>query len=161
GFLVLRWLTDRPAKAHWLNTDERVWLANRMSREDSGREQRHLGEAMRHPRVWLLCALYFTVAVGSNGMGFYLPKILNERFERPGELKLGILSAIPSLLAVVAMIVVSRHSDRTGERRWHVAGSAFLAAIGWTLGAAAQSPWLLLAGMCLASIGMMCMIPCY
>ena len=34
----------------------------------------------------------------------------------------GLLSAIPYLATVVAMVLVGMHSDRTGERRWHLAG---------------------------------------
>jgi MFS family permease len=161
GFVVLGYLSDRPEHAAWLEQEERDWLVERMCKEDSGREQRHLREAMTHPRVWLLCALYFTVAVGSNGMGFYLPKILSGSFTRADKLELGLLAAIPSLLAVLVMVPLSWHSDRSGERRWHVALPALIAACGWTLAATVDSPWLVLGGLCVAQIGMFCMIPCF
>jgi MFS family permease len=161
GFLVLRYLTDQPAHADWLAGDERAWLATRMRTEDSGRESHHLSQAMKHPRVWLLCALYSTVAVGSNGLGFYLPKILAGSFDNASKFQIGLLAAIPSLLAVITMVPYSRHSDRAGERRWHVAIAALAAAAGWMIGAAAASPWLVLAGMCVAQVGMFCMIPCF
>jgi sugar phosphate permease len=161
GFLVWRRLTDRPEQASWLNPDERAWLVQRMSKEDSGREQRHLGAAMKHPRVWMLCAVYFTVAVGSNGMGFYLPKILAGTFTHVSKFELGLLAAVPYVLAIAAMIPVSWHSDRTGERRWHVAASAFVAAIGWITAASVSSPWLIHLGLCIAAAGMFSMIPCF
>jgi ACS family tartrate transporter-like MFS transporter len=53
------------------------------------------------------------------------------------------------------------NSDRTGERRWHVCFSAFLAASGWLLAAKAAEPWLNLTGLCLAQTGMMSMLPCF
>jgi ACS family tartrate transporter-like MFS transporter len=161
GFLVLRWLTDRPEQASWLNSDERAWLVERMSKEDSGREQRHLGQAMKHPRVWLLCAVYFTVAVGSNGMGFYLPKILRETFTYANKFELGLLAALPYALAIAAMVPFSWHSDRTGERRGHVAVAAFVAAVGWGMAASFRSPWLIHLGLCIAAVGMFSMIPCF
>jgi nitrate/nitrite transporter NarK len=37
---------------------------------------------------------------------------------------------IPWGVAAVAMVLVGSHSDRTGERRWHVAGSLLVAAVG-------------------------------
>jgi ACS family tartrate transporter-like MFS transporter len=50
---------------------------------------------------------------------------------------IGVLSAIPYLATAVAMVVVGTHSDRTGERKWHLAGSAFVGALG--VGGAAYS----------------------
>ena len=41
----------------------------------------------------------------------------------------GLLSAIPYVLGAVGMVAAGRHSDRTGERRWHI---AIPAAIGGT-----------------------------
>ena len=62
------------------------------------------------------------------------------------------------------MIVIGIHSDRTGERRGHVAFSATLGALGWLLawiGWSASSPWLALAGFCIAQAGMMSMLPTF
>ena len=47
------------------------------------------------------------------------------------------LSAIPYLVTVVAMVAGGRSSDRTRDRKWHLAGSAFAWAI--RLGCAAYS----------------------
>ena len=61
------------------------------------------------------------------------------------------------------MILIGRNSDRTGERRWHIACSAFAAALGWLLIVLAcrsstilslNSRWFLLAGMALTLTGM-------
>src|SRR5262249_29457841 len=62
GFVVWFWLTDRPEHAHWLESAERDWLVARMSHEDKRRPERHLGQALKLPGVWLLCFVYFTVA---------------------------------------------------------------------------------------------------
>src|SRR5262249_15735634 len=40
------------------------------------------------------------------------------------DFEVGLLSAIPYAVAALAMVAVGRHSDRTGERRWHIALSA-------------------------------------
>jgi ACS family tartrate transporter-like MFS transporter len=68
--------------------------------------------------------------------------------------QIGFLSAIPYILSVISMVLSSIHSDRTGERRWHVAVPAFAAAIGWGLSAYFQTPWLVLASLSLAALGM-------
>jgi ACS family tartrate transporter-like MFS transporter len=164
GFVALRYLTDRPDLAHWLTPGERGWLVRRMDaeqRELRGREGRDWWQAMLDPRVWLLIAIYFTVAVGDNVMGFFLPTFLKLQFPGLKEFHLGLLAALPPVLAVVAMVAVAHHSDRTGERRWHVAGSAFVAAVGWLLMAVAPSPWLFVAALVVALAGMKSMLPTF
>ncbi len=161
GVVTWFYLTDRPEQARWLSTAEREWLSARMSREERGRETRHgLSKlrAMADPRVWLLTSLYFTLAMGSNAFGNYVPKILNDKFADSREFELGFLTALPYLVAVIAMFLVGAHSDRTGERRWHVAISAFVAATGWFLSGYLTSPWLVLISLTLAQAGMMSMM---
>lgn len=161
GVVVLFYLTDRPADAGWLRPEERAWLSEAMASEDRERRARHgltSFRALAEPRIWLLILVYFTVAAGTNSMGFYLPKLIDSRFEGLSKLEIGFLSTIPSLCAIVAMVLVGLHSDRTGERRWHVALSAFVGAAGWTFAAWAPTPALSLAGLALAHAGMMSML---
>ncbi len=164
GCCVWLYLEDRPEQAGWLTPPERDWLTARLSREAKRREEHHglnRLSALAHRRVWLLVALYFTVAVGSNAFGFYLPTILNARFAGQAPLTIGLLAAVPNLAAVAGMVVIGTHSDRTGERRRHVAFSALLAAAGWATAAAAADPWLALVGLALAQVGMMSMLPTF
>jgi ACS family tartrate transporter-like MFS transporter len=113
------------------------------------------------PRVWLLILLYFTVAAGSNAMGFYLPTILKGRFAGASEFQIGLLVAVPNVCAMLCMVLNGWHSDRTGERRWHVALPALLAAAGWAWSACAGSPALSLAALALVQVGVMSMLPTF
>src|SRR5262245_62087403 len=70
--------------------------------------------------AFIRSVVYFTVAVGSNAFGFYLPKLLQSRFPHVREFQIGLLAAVPNVCAVLGMVVNGAHSDRTGERRWHV-----------------------------------------
>ncbi len=164
GFVTWWFLTDRPQDARWLEPNERAWLSARIAGEEKGRDARHglnrLG-ALGNPRVGLLILLYFTIAMGTNGYGFFAPTIIDVHFPNRGPDEIGLLYAIPSLVAAIGMILVSRHSDRSGERRWHLAGSALLAAIGWALSATLQSPWLVLLALTIAFLGMLCMMGPY
>jgi ACS family tartrate transporter-like MFS transporter len=164
GFSVFWFLTDRPEEAHWLADDERRWLVERMNWEEQYRKERHgadLLRAMIDWRVWLLIALYFTVALGSNAASAYFPKLIDAQFEGLSRFQLGLVAAVPPACGFLAMIVWSIHSDRTGERRVHVALAAFLGAAGWALSAGSSSPWLVLAGFCLAQMGMLSMLPTF
>ena len=161
GCLVLAYLPDRPANATWLTPAERAWLAERIRKEESHRETRHgltLLQAFAMPRVWLLCLIYFTVAMGSNSFGLYLPTLVEGHFTNLNRFQIGLVSAVPNLAAIVAMTLVGSHSDRTGERRWHVAGAAAVGALGWSVLACADSPWLGLLGLALAQMGMLSML---
>lgn len=157
GFVVMYWLTDRPEAAQWLTDNERAWLSDRMSREGKRRDEQHgftLLKALLNWRVWLLSFLYFALAMGANGFALYLPQLVSEYFPNRSKVQIGFLSAIPYILSVISMVLSSIHSDRTGERRWHVAVPAFVAAIGWGLSAYFQTPWLVLASLSLAALGM-------
>jgi ACS family tartrate transporter-like MFS transporter len=161
GFVTLAYLTDRPAEATWLNHDEREWLQQRMTHEEAERGHSHGGglrQALTDGRVWLLVAVYSTVALGDNGLGFYLPKFLSGAFPDWKTVTIGFAAAVPALFAIVAMLISGAHSDRTGERRWHVAGAAGVAAVGWTLAAFVDSPWLFAGTLCVTMMGMKCML---
>jgi MFS family permease len=164
GFIVLRFLTDRPEHATWLTAEERTWLAAETAREEQHRQERHgldLRRAFLDRRVWLLCLLYFTLAVGANAFGFYLPKLIKNRFPSVDIFHIGLLAAIPGACAVLCMVANGIHSDRTGERRWHVAGPACVGAFGFTLYALSNSPGLALLGLALAQAGVQSTLPVF
>jgi ACS family tartrate transporter-like MFS transporter len=164
GFVTWSFLTDRPEQARWLEPDERAWHSARMAREEQSRAARHglnRLRALANPMIGLLILLYFTIAMGTNGYGFYAPTILEAHFPKRGADQIGLLYAIPSLVAAMGMILVGRHSDRSGERRWHLAVCSALAAIGWALSTYLQSPWLVLVALTLAFLGMMSMMGPY
>jgi ACS family tartrate transporter-like MFS transporter len=162
--IALNYLTDRPEHASWLSLSERNWLIGEMSREEKHLEQRHglsLRQALMDRRVWLLILLYFTVAVGSNAFGFYLPKLIESRFPGMDKFQIGLLAAVPHLCAMTCMVLNGAHSDRTGERRWHMALPAAVAACGLTLYALSDSQALSLLGLALAQSGIMSMLPVF
>jgi D-galactonate transporter len=164
GVVTLYYLTDRPEEARWLTDRERGWLAGRIAGEEMYREQRHgltLLQAAADRRVWLLILVYFTVAAGSNSIGFYLPKLVQDGFRGLAEFSIGLLTAIPHICAIPCMVLNGLHSDRTGERRWHVALPAFLAAAGWCLTAWLHAPVVYLFALALTQIGIMSMLPTF
>ena len=164
GFVTLRYLTDRPDQAHWLTLAERTWLAQQLEQDNkvvNARQSGGMGAALRNPGVWLLIAIYFAIAVGDNCYGYYLPTFLKSQFHDRALTEIGLLAAAPSVFAMIGMNLIGRHSDRTGERRWHLAGSAILAATGWLGLALAPSPWLFLVAMAVAVTGVKGMLPTF
>ncbi|BBL79845.1 MFS transporter [Rubrobacter xylanophilus] len=156
GFVVLAYLPDGPAQARWLEPEERRWLEETLERENEIKRthgEHTLRRAMTNGRVWLLSLVYFGIVTSLYGISFWLPTIIEE-FSGLEEFLVGLLSAIPYLAAAVGMVVFAWHSDRTGERRWHLAVPAALAALGMALtGPAGGSAVLQMAVLTLAALG--------
>jgi len=155
GLLVLVKLPDRPDQARWLPPDERAWLNRTLHQErQAARDQtRHtLREALTDHRVWGLGLVYLCMVIGMYGIALWLPQMLRA-LTAADDFTLGLLNALPFLAAGVGMVVIGWHSDRRGERRWHVAGSLVLAAAGAGLAAATQSLPLALLAFSIAAIG--------
>lgn len=164
GVAVLFYLDDSPRTAKWLSNEQRDWLLARMEQEDLARREQHgpdRWQAMLQPRVWLLIAVYFTVAICSNAGGAYFPTLIKEQYQQASHFEIGLLAALPHLCAILVMSLVGISSDRTGDRQWHLAGSGLLAASGWSLVAWGPAPQVALAGLCLAQAGMMSMLPVF
>jgi ACS family tartrate transporter-like MFS transporter len=91
-------------------------------------------------RVWHLAGIGFGHGFGAYTFLFWLPQMLRSIFAGHSNTVLGMLVMIPNLLGLLAMILVSRHSDRTLERRCHIAASGALAGIALLLLGVSGSP---------------------
>ena len=155
GFVVRRFLTDRPEDAEWLPPDERAWLSARMREEREERARAHpigVGSVFASPIVWRLALLYFSLVIGLYGISFWLPQIVRG-FSGLGDFEVGLVSAVPYLVAAAGMVWVATHSDRTGERRWHVAAPALIGMFGFLASAYASAPVPALVALSVAAFG--------
>ncbi|MBU9550737.1 MFS transporter [Burkholderia multivorans] len=156
GFVVLKCLTDTPSKAAWLQPDERDWLIAKLKSEADARHGRsgHTAgawQALRDPRVLALALIYFGTSAGLYTLGLWAP-LMVKQFGFSA-LQTGLLTGIPSVAAVVAMIVWARHSDRTGERTWHVVIPCVLACIGFVFAGEASTALLTVLALVVVNVG--------
>lgn len=129
GAVILLALDDGIAKAKWLSADEKKLLQREIDGEAEHAESRSTWQAFGNTKVWLLCLAYFGFVMGLYGVGFWLPSLIKASgIANAGTI--GWLTAIPYMAAVVCMILASRHSDQTRERRWHVAVPGIVGALG-------------------------------
>jgi MFS transporter, ACS family, tartrate transporter len=138
GILALWVLTDHPEQATWLPAADRDWLSRTMTEERVLRGatgHASVGRSLRSGRVWLLCIVYLMNASVTYGIFLWLPRMLQDASGSTGFAVSG-LTAIPFVAALVTMVLVGRHSDRTGERKLHVAACATTAAVGLLLAVA-------------------------
>ena len=160
SFVVWRYLPDSPAQASWLNAESRTWLTRTLDDEVRAVASRaSLLSVLFHPRVTLLSAIYFGAAATNYGLSFFLPQIVKEfGFSI---LATGLISAFPYAAAVVAMVLWSRHSDHTGERRLHTAIPLALAALGLLFSTLSSDPLARIAALTLAGIGIFSGLPVF
>jgi ACS family tartrate transporter-like MFS transporter len=142
GIATLFMLPDRPAKAKWLPADERAWLLAELEREQKDRQGHGHWEWMRHlGMVLALTVVYFGLNVTSYGLSMFLPAIIKSQSGVSNQTA-SLIAALPYLMAAVAMFINGRHSDRTGERFWHVAVPLSVLSCGIWLAAGLNGVWL-------------------
>jgi len=154
GVVVLFYMTDRPEKAKWLRDDERRWLVNTMNAEaanKAGTASHSVWHGLADLRVIALSLVYFGTSAGLYTLGIWAPQIIKEF--GLSSLQVGFLNALPGIVAVVAMVLWARHSDRTGERTWHVVGACVLASLGLMFAGFAGTVLAVLLALTLVNIG--------
>jgi D-galactonate transporter len=133
GIAAMFFLVDSPSKAKWLAPEERDLLLRRLHEEEEAKRREgevryRLMDAFRSGKVWLLCMVYFGMVMGVYGLQFWLPQTIKDSLTKD-PWHIGLISAIPWGLAAIAMIIYGRHSDVTGERRWHVGLAGIVGAL--------------------------------
>ena len=127
GLLALVVLTDRPERRDWLAPDDRDWLARTHGRGAGApavrRSHDDLAQLRERAGVAPLSGVLFMHSLVKYGIFLWLPKMLQDVVRHAG-FALSTITAIPFGAALVAMVLVGRHSDRTGERKLHVAACA-------------------------------------
>ena len=153
---VISWffLTDRPGDAAWLEPAQRQWLTGEMAREhaaQAGRSASSVWGAIKDPRVLMLALVYAGTSTGLYAVGIWAPMIIN-RFGF-SYFELGLVNAIPNLVAVIGMVLWAKNSDRTGERRLHVSLACLAAGVGMLVAGHAESVVILIVGLSVANFG--------
>lgn len=136
GIVAYLWLDDRPATAKWLTAQQREQIENDLSAElkpdDAPSHHGSLRLALAEPKLLVLGLISMCSYVLANTIAFYSPTIIHNS-GITDIMHVGGLSAFPSMVGIVAMLWCGRHSDRTGERRWHYALPLFVAALSLAL----------------------------
>lgn len=156
-------LRDRPEDAAWLSPAEQSWLRGRLDTEESQSAMRSfsLTQALASPIILMLIAGYLLIGFGVYSKNFFLPLMIKSMGYN--DQTVGYLSALPSLFGCLGMILMSRSSDRTGERVWHVAGPCLIACVGLA-GAGltlAINPIAAMAFFCIAGFGISASLPTF
>ena len=139
GFAAFFYFPDRPGEARWLSGDEKDWLA-RNAANTSAKAQRNDWSVLARPIVWTSALLWFCLLSGAYGIMFWLPQMVKQMTALT-PFEIGLVNALPWIGVAIGIYANSAHSDRTGERFWHVGLPAAVTA-GAILAAAAFGPGL-------------------
>jgi ACS family tartrate transporter-like MFS transporter len=131
GAVAFFFLTDRPSQAGWLTAEQRQSISQKLEQEKplSG-ESTSIGKTLRSRTVLLLTIAVFLQYFIGYSVIFWLPTILKDQ-SGLSVAQVGLLGAVPYVVALFAMLFNGWHSDKGRERRWHAAFPLFIAAVGF------------------------------
>jgi D-galactonate transporter len=156
GIAVIWLLTDTPQQAKWLTEQEKSLVLGGLDRDrelKTSFASHSLRELVRDKYVTLLVFLVFAESMGLYGLSFWLPTLVKNAGVH-STLMTGVVTAVPYACGVVAMIFVSRSSDRLRERKWHLSVPFVVTAVGLSASAAlGGSTVAALVALCLAGAG--------
>jgi ACS family tartrate transporter-like MFS transporter len=154
GVITVFYLTDLPREARWLAPEEREWITAELEREAlekrAARSYR-VWEALLQPTVIQLTLIYFFAVSSIYSLTIWLPTFL-KRASAMSDLSVTMLSILPYVAVLFAMLLNGWHSDRTNERRWHTAIPLMLGVVAFALTIVSGSHfWFAFASLTVAS----------
>jgi ACS family tartrate transporter-like MFS transporter len=159
--IILRFLTNRPEEAGWLEPEERSWLASTLmsQRPPANPRRSNFWQTLFDPVVALFCTVYFGRMMSLFGVTFFLPLIVKGMGMTNSVT--GYVSALPFTVAVIGMLVWAHYSDKSIDRRWHLLATHLVTAAGLALAAyCGTSLWAILA-LSVAAIGFSAQAGCF
>ena len=101
-----------------MSAEEREWL-HRNAANSSRARGRNDWSVLRHPLVWAAALLWFCLLCGAYGIMFWLPQMIDS-LTGLTPFQVGLVNALPWAGLAIGIYFNAAHSDRTGERFWHV-----------------------------------------
>ena len=156
GALTYLLLPGGPQEARFLDSEEKEWIQAELQREEQQKFTRRsysVLQALASGRVWVLVLIYFGITVAIYALNSWAPQLVRSLSSLYSNSTIALLATIPSLVGLAAMMLVSRSSDRTLERRYHVAIPALATGTALVLLGTRPSAFLSVALLCLLAAG--------
>jgi ACS family tartrate transporter-like MFS transporter len=151
GIVFFVFLPDSPVSAAWLTPAERDWLVRRVAGDERSSASHSIWPALADTRVWQMGSFMMLMLGSSYAFTFSAPDIL-QRSTHLTATYVGFLISGVNILAAAGMILGASHSDRTGERYWHVIIPAILSVIGYVVCGLSNLPLLLVPALTLVTV---------
>lgn len=161
GILVLALLPSTIDSTKWLDSREKETLKSILEKDQVANSQSSVREAFASLKVWTLGIIDVCLMLAIYCLSFWLPTLIQESGVTSNS-QIGVLTGITSILAIGALIINGRSSDRMRERRWHTALPTFLAAISVGLSPFfSANPLVTVILFSFANIGLMAALPSF
>ena len=152
GVAILRFLPDGIDNAKWLSPAEKDFARDQLAREAAGKSPLPLAALAANPVLWMMILIYFLLNFAAYGLSFWLPTLIGD-LGVTSPMRVGLLSALPSICAMIGVVLFGLSADRHCERRWHLTAMFLTGATGFFLFQLAGGGVVLaMAGLCLAAI---------
>lgn len=155
AFVFLFWVKDRPELSQWLTNDEKAYMVELLSQEADRKESAKkytVMQALTDRVVLKFVVIYILWMTGFWGFNFWMPQVL-KNLSGWSPLIVGLAFAIPLIFALLAQVIIGGHSSKTGEKKWHVASTLFLGAVGLGAAPMVSDPVISLIFVCIAGVG--------
>lgn len=153
GIAIMFFLPERPEKVSWLTEGNRAIVMQAIER-DQVPVQHGVGafDLWRNPTIWLLVLIYFLLNYATYGLSFWLPTFVRG-FGVSSLLKIGLLSALPSIASMTCLVLFGFSADRYKERRWHMTAMYLIGALGFVVTVLSGGELVVgMIGLCMAAI---------
>ncbi|GAB7524007.1 MFS transporter [Paraburkholderia sp. 2C] len=149
-------LKSRPSEAAWLTHDEQQALHTTIAAEQDEREAARggklpIGALLRDPQLILFCLLYFAIQLTIYAATFWLPTIIR-KMGGLSDFQVGLLNAIPWLLAIGSMYGFAMLSRRWRHQQAWLATALIVAAVG-LFASTKGGPVFAFVGICISALG--------
>jgi MFS family permease len=153
GIVVLAFVDDEVDHAKWLDADEKRALKAQLANDPKVGEVHSLRAAFSEPVTLVMALIYLFLAMGIYGLVFWMPQLVKTA-GTSDPFMIGLISMLPYAVAGIGMILIGRHSDRTGERRWHLGACALAGTAGYAVcGFFPSNTLMLVVGLTIAATG--------
>lgn len=152
GIAILRFLPDSIDTAPWLSPAEKHFARDQLAKEAAGKQCFSLAGLAANPLLWMMIAIYFLLNYAAYGLSFWLPTLIGDLGVK-SPMQVGLLSALPSICAMIGVVLFGLSADHHRERRWHLTAMFMTGAIGFfVFQLAGGGLGSAMAGLCLAAI---------
>ncbi|KAF1007788.1 MAG: putative metabolite transport protein NicT [Pseudomonas fluorescens] len=129
GVLTFWALPNSYQQATWLSNDEKTLLANELRKDeaDASGSKHSFRDGFFNLKVWMLGGIDFSILLSAYAMGFWMPTFIRNA-GITDTFHIGVLTALPSVAALLGMLLIGASSDKHRERRWHIIVPFFIGA---------------------------------
>jgi MFS family permease len=152
GVAILRFLPDGIDSAKWLSPAEKDFAKDQLAKEAASKNPLPLTALAASPALWMMILIYFLLNYAAYGLSFWLPTLIGD-LGVTSPMRVGLLSALPSICAMIGVVLFGLSADRHRERRWHLTAMFMTGATGFFIFQLAGGGVIpAMAGLCLAAI---------